>query len=115
MPHVIIEYAQPVAKNKSLDSMLLAIHQAVIDSGLFDENNIKTRLIPVTTYRIGNGKDTYLSVQLRIHSGRNEAQKKALSHAVLEAIRQQAWPVSVVTVEVVDMDRSSYAKYTMYD
>jgi 5-carboxymethyl-2-hydroxymuconate isomerase len=52
-------------------------------------------------------------VQCRLHAGRSEAQKRQLSEAVLAAVRGQGWVAKVITVEVVEMDRDSYAKYVL--
>ena len=112
MPHLIIEYAQDLSSNEQARAMLDAVHDAALSSELFVESHIKTRLIPVTHYRVGSSQDRFIHAQLRIKSGRDMEQKKALSEAVLMAIRSQNWPANVITVEVVEMDDASYAKYT---
>ena len=110
MPHLIIEYAQTLATDEQVSALLDAVHGAALASELFPEENIKTRAIPLRFYRMGSGNDPFIHVQLRIKAGRSEAQKKALSRAVLAAINSLNWPVKVVTVEAVDMDVASYAK-----
>ena len=112
MPHLIIEYAEGLASENQLSLMLNAVHQAAMETGLFEESHIKTRLLPVTFYRTGSGHGSFIHAQLRIKKGRNTEQKKILSDAVLEAIKTQHWPAQVITVEVVDMDNDSYAKYS---
>lgn len=112
MPHLILEYSQAQASDERVERMLDAVHAAAAGTGLFDAHHIRVRAIPVVFYRTGGSRDHFIHAQLRIHAGRNEAQKKTLSEAVLAAIRDQAWPAHVVTVEVVDMDRATYAKYS---
>jgi len=112
MPHLIIEFADDLAVDNSVSKMLDAVHYATVETGLFIESHIKTRAIPVKHYRTGVGFDPFIHAQLRIKSGRNETQKKILSESVLSAIVNQAWPVKVVTVEVVDIDSESYSKST---
>lgn len=111
MPHLIIEYAQELATAEQVPPMLDTVHAAAVATGLFDEHHIRTRAIPVAYYRTGTGRAPFIHAQLRVHSGRNKAQKRALSQAVLTAIREQGWPAQVITVEVVDMDIDTYAKY----
>lgn len=115
MPHVIIEYAKDLANDSQLEALLNVVHQAVSDSHLFEVDNIKTRMIPVTHYRVGRDAGKFIHVQLRIHQGRNENQKRTLTHAILKAIQTQKLTVTVVTVEVVDMDRVSYAKFLVQE
>ena len=111
MPHLIIEFADKLAVDNSIPKMLDAIHIATAETGLFIESHLKTRAIPVKYYRTGVGRDTFVHAQLRIKSGRNEKQKKKLSESVLSAIVKQAWPVKIVTVEVVDIDSTTYSKH----
>lgn len=111
MPHLIIEFAQELAEAEQVETLLDAVHRAAAGTGLFEENYIRVRAMPVAHYRCGGKREPFIHVQCRIHAGRNEVMKKQLSEAVLSALRDQGWPAKVMTVEVVDMDRESYAKY----
>lgn len=112
MPHLILEYAQDLASTEEISRLVVAVHEAAVTSGLFEKSHIKTRAIPVSIYRTGEGRSTFIHVQVRLHSGRTQAQKQALSTAVLDAIRHQGLPVGECTVEIVDMDRATYSKYS---
>ncbi|TNF34352.1 MAG: 5-carboxymethyl-2-hydroxymuconate Delta-isomerase [Gammaproteobacteria bacterium] len=111
MPHAIIEYAQVMQLEDKLPAMLQVVHQAMVATNLFDETHIKLRAMPVKHYLVAGENSAFVHVQLRIHTGRDQAQKKQLSVAVLDALLEQHWPISVITVEVVEMDRGSYAKW----
>jgi len=113
MPHIIIEYPQQIIKEEQLPDMLKAVHHAVVASGLFEAGHIKTRAYPVKFYTNAGGDNPYLHIMARIKSGRSGDQKKQLSEAILEAIRSQDYSLSVATVEVIDMDRESYAKFSV--
>ena len=104
MPHMVLD--------EQIPHMIDAVHHAAFSTGLFVETHIRTRAIPVSFYRTGTGYEPFIHAQLRIHSGRDEKQKKDLSRTVLNAILQQGWPASVVTVEVVDMDIDSYSRHS---
>lgn len=112
MPHLIVEYADDLATDDDVIPMLDAVHAAAVSTGLFDETHIKTRAIPVRHYRTGTGHGPFIHAQLRIKAGRTEAQKRELSGAVLAAIRSRDLPAQVITVEVVDMDVATYAKWS---
>ena len=112
MPHLIIEFSQDLAEAEQVEAMLDAVHQAAAGTGLFEVSHIRVRAVPVAYYRVGGEREPFIHVQCRIHAGRSEAQERQLSEAVLAAMREQGWPAKVITVEVVEMDRLTYAKYS---
>ncbi len=112
MPHLIIEYAQELATAGQVAKMLDAVHDAAYATGLFEQSHIRTRAIPVEFYRTGMSRAPFVHAQLRIHGGRDTTQKRILSDAVLNALRGQGWEAESITVEVVDMDKQTYARHT---
>jgi 5-carboxymethyl-2-hydroxymuconate isomerase len=112
MPHLVIEFSREQASDDQVETMLDAVHRSAADTDLFDESHIRVRAHPVDYFRMGGKRDHFIHCQCRIHTGRGEAQKRRLSEAVLSALREQQWPARTITVEVVDMDQSTYAKYS---
>lgn len=110
MPHIIVEYADKQIDDAKIDSLLMAIHHAVAESGLFEIGHIKTRAYPFRAFTNAGESEPYLHVQARIKSGRDADNKKNLSDVILAAISKQALPVAVATVEIIDMDRNTYGK-----
>jgi 5-carboxymethyl-2-hydroxymuconate isomerase len=115
MPHLIIEYPAGLADAGQGEAMLTAVYGAAAGTGLFDERHIRVRGWPLTHYMVGGEHRPFIHVQCRIHAGRTATQRRMLSDAVLAALRAQPLAVSVITVEVVEMDRDSYAKYVPQD
>jgi 5-carboxymethyl-2-hydroxymuconate isomerase len=113
MPHLIVEFSDDPSIASRVEPLLDAIHRAATASGLFDESHIRVRALPYAHYRVGGKREPFIHVQCRLHAGRSEAQKRQLSEAVLAAVRGQGWVAKVITVEVVEMDRDSYAKYVL--
>lgn len=111
MPHLIIEFADEPAVADRIDALVDAVHRAAVETGLFDESHIRVRAIPVAHYRVAGKVDPFVHLQCRIHAGRTDEQKRRLSEAVLAVIREQGLPVKSLTVEVVEMERASYAKW----
>lgn len=111
MPHVILEYPQQQLDEGQIDTILQALHHAIAGSGLFDASHIKTRAYPFQQYTNAGGADSYMHIQARIKSGRGENDKQQLSAAILDGISRLNLPISVTTVEIIDMDRASYAKH----
>ena len=111
MPHLIIEVAWDAATQEQLPRLVDAVHQTALACGMFEPSHVKTRAVTVSCYRTGTDDYPFIHAQLRIKPGRSSAQKQALSEAVLTALRQQEHDAGIVTVEVVEMDTGSYARY----
>ena len=110
MPHIIVEFSAGQTNDDPVESMLDALHRSVAETGLFDEGHIRVRAIPVSFYRTAGKREHFIHAQCRIHDGRDVTQKRSLSEAVLATLKEQGWAATVITVEVVELDRASYAK-----
>jgi len=110
MPHVIIEHSADVAARIGIDELIDAVHEATLSSDLFPEYEIKTRAIAYQHHRTGQTQDSFVHVAVHLLDGRDDAQKSALSHAVLAQIEPLLPRVASVGVEIVDIHRASYVK-----
>ena len=90
--------------------MLKAVHNSVAESGLFKANQVKTRVYPFVAFTNAGGSDPYIHIQARIKSGRDGDNKKRLGETILAGLTALNIPASVITVEIIDMERESYAK-----
>ncbi|PSW21806.1 5-carboxymethyl-2-hydroxymuconate isomerase [Photobacterium sanctipauli] len=109
MPHCIIEHSSTID-----DTVLLEhVYQGVVSSSLFepDGSDIKLRTLSYTNFRIGTEKSEFIHVTLKILSGRTGIQKSKLSALVLDSLKSLTLSGISITVEVVDIDRDSYAKH----
>ncbi len=111
MPHIIVEYAEPLIGDEQIAAILQSVHNAIAESGLFEADHIKTRAYPFRHFTHAGGRDPYIHIQARIKSGRNADDKKRLAGAILNELKKSNIPPSVITVEIIDMDRDSYAKH----
>lgn len=111
MPHIIVEYAEQLVNAEEADVMLQAVHHAIADSGLFEAKQIKTRCYPFRGFTNAGSTDPYIHIQARIKSGRDVDNKKRLGEAILSGFGRLNIHASVITVEIIDMDRGSYGKY----
>ncbi len=110
MPHCIIEYSAGIEKQVAPENLLNAVNNGAIQSGLFERDDIKTRAIEFTTFQTGSEKKAFIHVTARILSGRTMEQKKELSNLILEQLKQLEIPSISLTVEVVEIEKSSYSK-----
>ena len=110
MPHLIIEYSEDIAGNIAIETLIDAVHDGAMASGLFPEYDIKTRAISYAHHRMGQTHDSFVHVAVHLLSGRNEAQKAVLSESVLGKIEPLLPQVASVGVEICDIHRDSYRK-----
>ena len=108
MPHCIIEYSSSI---EPLD-LNQKVFQGALESNLFepDGSDIKVRSIAYEHYQTGSTQEKFIHVTLRILSGRSEQDKLLLSKSVMSKLKSIQLVSTSLTVEVVDMDRNSYAK-----
>ncbi|WP_440110139.1 5-carboxymethyl-2-hydroxymuconate Delta-isomerase [Acidovorax sp. BL-A-41-H1] len=116
MPHLTVEYSGnlphfPEAETLTALNATLCAHPEVQD-----EADLKTRFVVADSFEIGTApaNRAFVHAQLRLLSGRTPEAKKDLSNriaAVLRDLTPRPQGVMVqLSVEVVDMDRGSYAK-----
>ncbi len=106
VPHCIIEHSQTLMANSLLD----AVHQVAINSALFQSDDIKSRAIAYEHYFSAKQGQNFVHVTVKILSGRELAQRSHLSEMILQALRQLNLTAVSLTVEVVEIERASYAK-----
>lgn len=115
MPHLTLDYTENLA-SLDLDRTLLALNETLVASGHFPEQDIKSRACRLDTWRIGTAPAdrAFVHVKLAILSGRSPEIKSALSAVLLEtlraAVRGTGQHELQLCVEVIDIDRASYAK-----
>ena len=111
MPHIIIEYSEELFIDVDIQPLLKSIHTSIVNSGLFEESHIKTRAYPFKDFTYAGQQSPYIHVQARIKSGRTASDKKSLSEGILDSLKPFNTHASVMTVEIIDMDRESYSKH----
>ncbi|MBO9493935.1 5-carboxymethyl-2-hydroxymuconate Delta-isomerase [Thalassotalea sp. G20_0] len=111
MPHCIIEYSRPLEAIVSPEALMESVYQGAVSSGLFDTSAIKVRALPYDHYRVGTEQGIrFIHVTARILSGRSLQQKQELSGILLDAVEGTPLDNVSITVDVVDMERTVYAK-----
>ncbi|MCG9692720.1 5-carboxymethyl-2-hydroxymuconate isomerase [Vibrio sp. Isolate22] len=108
MPHCIIEHSSTINAEQLNNKVFLG----ALNSELFeaDGRDIKVRSIAYENYQTGTEKEDFIHVTVRILSGRSDTDKAMLSETVMTQLLSLSLSSASITVEVVDMDRNSYAK-----
>ena len=110
MPHCIVEYSNEIEKSVEPAQLINAVYQGALKSDLFEDEDIKTRSIAFENYQSGSIKKAFVHVTVKILSGRNSEQKKKLANLILSQLRMIDFPSTLLTVEVVEIEKESYAK-----
>lgn len=113
MPHCIIEFSKNLEKSIEPSVLISVVHQAAIESGLFDPDDIRSRAIVFDEFQIRADKMSFIHVTLRIMFGRSEAQKNGLSRKVMAALERLNLTSIVLSVEICDIDHPTYTKVTI--
>lgn len=108
MPHCVIEHSVDINSKELISS----VHKAALAANLFDAqgSDIKVRALPYENHKTGSVDISFVHVTLRILSGRTTEQKSLLTQQVLEQLSALSITQCSISVEVVDIDRISYAK-----
>lgn len=117
MPQLIIEITENARLNCSPEELLDQANAVLLESGQFQEPDIKSRCISLDTYRQGTepADRAFIHARLGILDGRDLETRRALGQAVCDVIAEAVrtgtdGPAVQVSVEVFEMERASYAK-----
>jgi 5-carboxymethyl-2-hydroxymuconate isomerase len=110
MPHCIVEYSKELERQIHPSALMAAAYQGAVKSGLFAEENIKSRAIAYSIFQTGDKKPDFIHVTLRIFSGRTLEQRKALSHQVMAEFEVLPLPALTVTIDICEMVKETYTK-----
>ena len=113
MPHCIVEYAKDLETDIDLTELMTTTHFSIFSSGIFEEEDIKTRLIPYEVYRTGTTAKPFVHITLRILPGRSEQQKDMLSELILHNVVSMFHSDIAISVEIEDINQQSYRKYVV--
>ncbi len=117
MPHCILEHSNNIIDNPDVRSLLLGIHDILMETGLFQRNDIKSRVIVHDQYVVGDGElsGCFVTLNICILSGRADEIKQSLAERAL-AFLKTAYPRSLeklkcsITVQISDIHRESYRR-----
>jgi len=107
---LIIEDAAPLAKDTDMQALVEAEFNGATATVLFDPAAIKARAHPADAYWIGDAKQPFAHINIKLLPGRTNVQKKALSQSVFDAVTALLTADVAVSVEVNDLDADVYTK-----
>ncbi len=121
MPHCILEHSNNIVDQPDFHKLLVQVHEFLAGTGLFKQADIKSRVVCHDLFVVGSGAsdNAFVSMNVCIFSGRDDATKAQISQGVLKVLEQH-FPRTLVerrcsiTVQITAMHRNSYAKLASY-
>ncbi|AXI04169.1 5-carboxymethyl-2-hydroxymuconate Delta-isomerase [Aquirhabdus parva] len=115
MPHLTLEYTDNLTDVNVRDA-LNRLNLSLIESGLFDEVDIKSRAIPLSIFQVGAASEAraFVHVRLSILKGRTLEVQQALSQRLLNELNRIFVGYHAahlqLCVEITEIATESYAK-----
>lgn len=91
MPHLRIEYSANLVEHLDIQAVCDALHQAMVDSGVFPLGGIRVRAFVAEFYSIADRHldNAFIDLLLRIGEGRSLVDKQRAGDLVLAAAKHQ--------------------------
>ena len=117
MPHLIIECAASLDDERT-SRMLEAAHKALLFSGVFDVQDVKSRVIVHDRFKMGEHEGgQFVHALLHLIEGRSADIQRVLADAGVHAITSERAgfvPAGTqISCDVRDIPRATYAKHVV--
>jgi 5-carboxymethyl-2-hydroxymuconate isomerase len=88
MAHIIVEYSRNLEGRIAIRELLQKVHEAALESGVFEIGGLRTRAEPRDAYVVADGhKDNaFVAVRARIGHGRDTETRKRAAQMVFDAL-----------------------------
>ena len=114
MPHFVIDCSENILSLNAPNDTLLKVHKAAVDSGLFDEGDIKVRLNAFKdNYIVGGKKKDFIHVFGNIMEGRTTEQKANLSKEIISILKTIFPSIEFIAINIRDFEKSTYCNKSM--
>jgi 5-carboxymethyl-2-hydroxymuconate isomerase len=119
MPHLILELSANVLDRPGLPQLLRELHEALVATGEFQREDIKSRVVVHDLFLVADGapRRAFVALEVQILSGRSDEMKALIAEGA-HALLMAAFPETLarlrcsVTVQVSDIHRASYRRRT---
>lgn len=113
MPHLILEVSNNLAPLLQAENILARAHAAMQVSGLFVSDDIRSRAYVAQDYAVGNqgGVGSFAHALIYLMPGRDVAQKRALTQAVVEVLKAGFPDADFLSVDLRELEPEIYQKH----
>ncbi len=111
MPHIIVEYAAPLASQYDFDALCKELVAAAMNTSAFETpEDIKVRMLPASHWYQKVENSTFAHLTVRLLTGRTLAQKQEVTNAILQAAAARLTDVGSISVDIKEIERDTYVK-----
>jgi 5-carboxymethyl-2-hydroxymuconate isomerase len=117
MPQITLEHTANLQPDGTWDDLLGQLHDQIAGLAGIDVDSCKSRVLSLSTYRVGDGAQNkaFAHLTIRIFAGRSPAVKTELGRAGLALLERYLGTTSdtldvQLTVEIRNIDREAYFK-----
>lgn len=113
MPHVIIECSENIRFLVKPADITQIAHTTMIQSGLFNTADIKSRSHVAEDYLVGEkgNHGSFVHVTVYLLEGRSLLQKQNLSEALCAALQVPLKKVDQLSIDIRELTKDTYRKY----
>ena len=111
MPHLTIEHSANLAEKTDLAALCRALHQAMLDTGLFELGAIRVRALAAQHYAVADlvPENAFAALYLRIGAGRSGEDKAQAGQLIFDAATAALAPLFTtphfaLTLEIIEID-----------
>ena len=111
MPHFVVDCSENVLSLRTPEELIQAVYETAESTDLFARSGvggIKVRVNPYKHYTTVGANDDFIHVFANIMEGRTQEQKCTLSKAVVTKLAEMFPSVEVISLNVVDFEKSTY-------
>lgn len=113
MPHFVIHCSENILELRAPKEIMQEVYDVAGSTGLFDEGDIKVRILPFKHYNIGNSGDHFIHVFEYILEGRHSSQKADLSKKVITKLKIMFPEVRIISMNISDLEKATYCNKSM--
>lgn len=113
MPHFVIDCSDTVLNLYKQKLICEQIHFTALETGLFNESEIKIRINPYNIYSVGNKVEEFVHVFTHIMQGRTTAQKAVLSKKIVAKLTSMFPNIDNIAMNVTEFEKATYYNRSM--
>jgi 5-carboxymethyl-2-hydroxymuconate isomerase len=111
MAHIVIEYSAGLRDRLALPTLLSAVHQAALQTGVFPIGGLRTRAYEAQDYVIADGHpdNAFVHLSLKVGHGRDLETRQRACEAIFEAACRELAPLQeaqplAISLEMREID-----------
>jgi len=110
MPHLVLEYSEPLDPMPDWAAVMGALADAVTATGIARREDLKLRATGYRHLLLADGSRSFLHLTLSLLEGRTPDQKERLALACRACLVAACPRVDAISVDIRDMDAHAYKK-----